>query len=157
VTIRLGEVLVSRGLLTEAQVDEVLEAQQQSQRPFGLLAEQMFGLTGSDIEGAWAEQYEAIAGSEDIARREPDPEALQALTRRQAWQFCVLPLGYEGSELVLATTSANLPRALRFAVRVLGRQAVFVLTDGVSLAEALERHFPCGGMGVQDILGASAA
>jgi len=155
VTIRLGEVLVSRGLLTDDQVLEILDAQKRSQRPFGLLAEQMFGLEEADIEGAWAAQYEAIAGHCDVGAEQPRRDALDCVSRRQAWQFCVLPLRFEGSELVLATTSANLPRALRFAVRVLGRQAYFVLTDGVALAKALERNFPLDGMGVEDVVDAA--
>ena len=44
-TIRLGEILINRGLLSEEQVESILDEQSVSQRPFGLLAEAMCGLT----------------------------------------------------------------------------------------------------------------
>ena len=42
--IRLGEILVENGLLTPQQVNQVLKQQKRGGRPFGVLAERMFGL-----------------------------------------------------------------------------------------------------------------
>ncbi|MBL0927030.1 MAG: hypothetical protein IBJ11_05170 [Phycisphaerales bacterium] len=144
--IRLGEVLVRQGLLTSEQVAQILEEQSRSQRPFGLLAEKLFGLSERDIERAWAEQYAVLSGTIDPRTEKTDPAALGAVDRRQAWQFRVLPLRFDGAELMLATTKENLPRALRFASRCLDRPCYLVVTEPELLGEALVRHYPMPGM-----------
>lgn len=146
-SVRLGEVLVRHGVLTSDQVDDILLAQQRSKRPFGLLAEQMFGIEESVIERAWAEQYASITGTLDLDENEPEREALELVSRRQAWQFSVVPITFDGHELVLATTRDNLPRALRFATRVLERPCFFVLAEAESLGRALHEHYPMAGAG----------
>ena len=156
-SVRLGEVLVRRGLLTEEQVRRIVEEQARTPRPFGVLAEQLCGVAEADIEAAWAEQYEAIAGKIDVAAQTPEPGALGTVTRRQAWQFRVLPLREEGGELVMATTREHLPRALRFAVRVLERSCYFVLTEPRSLGEGLAEHFPMAGLCAEDVCGPGVA
>ena len=60
---RIGDHLVSAGVLTEAQVDEVLEAQRETQRPFGWLCEQLFSIEPTVIEEAWAQQYAGLTAS----------------------------------------------------------------------------------------------
>ena len=37
--LRLGEVLVEQGMLTETQVEEILTVQRATRRPFGVIAE----------------------------------------------------------------------------------------------------------------------
>lgn len=145
-SIRLGEVMVRRGLLTNAQVEEILEEQVRSRRPFGLIAEQLFNIEGPVIEQAWAEQYAEISGAFDLDANSPQPEAIACVSRRQAWQFSVLPVRFEGAELVMATTRENLPRALRFATRVLERPCYLVLVDSRTLDDALGLHYPMPGM-----------
>lgn len=145
-SVRLGEVLIRRGVLTSEQVDDVLLEQQRTKRPFGLLAEQMFGIPEVVIEQAWAEQYASITGIFDLEENPPEREALGLVSRRQAWQFSVLPITFDGHELVMATTRDNLPRALRFATRVLERPCFFVLADSEPLADALNEHYPMPGM-----------
>ena len=144
--IRLGEVLVRQGLLDAGQVERVLERQRETRRPFGVLAEELFGLSEEQIEGAWAEQYAELTAGLGSGLGRPEAGAREAVTRRQAWQFNVLPVRYEDGELVLATTKANLPRALRFAVRVLGSPCFFVLVEPRVLGELLVEFFPMAGM-----------
>jgi hypothetical protein len=68
------------------------------------------------------------------------------ITRRQAWQFRVLPVRFDGRELMLATTRSQLRRALRFANNVLGLPVFLVLSESRPLGEALCRHYPMPGM-----------
>ena len=44
-TLKLGDLLVQQGVLTVAQRDQVLEAQRLRRRPFGVLAEDLFGVS----------------------------------------------------------------------------------------------------------------
>lgn len=156
-SVRLGEVLVRRGVLSEDQVIEILEKQKRSHRPLGVIAERDYGVDGATIERAWAEQYASITGEFDLDSNTPEPEVLWTVSRRQAWQFLVLPVRFEGPELVLATTRENLPRALRFATRVLSRPCYFVLTPSSRLGEALSRCYPMAGFNAASVPGPDAA
>jgi hypothetical protein len=145
-TLRIGEVLVQRGTLTPAQVQAILEQQAQRHRPFGELAENMYGIDPTDIEQAWVEQYARLTRPVDVLRERTDSRAMGIIDRRQAWQFRVLPLRFDGRELVVATTADNLCRALRFVTRCLAVPCYLVLTEAAALGAALERYFPLAGM-----------
>jgi hypothetical protein len=151
-TIRIGEVLMQRGVLNPAQVKAILELQQQRHRPFGELAESMYGIDPTDIEQAWVDQYATLTRHIDVHREDFDAKALAHVERRQAWQFRVLPVRFDGPELMVATTSDNLCRALRFVTRCLSTPCYLVLTEARALGEALERYFPMGGMNAQAML-----
>lgn len=143
-TLRLGEMMVHRGLLTEDQVETILAEQRDCGGAFGDIAERMFGLDASDVELLWAEQYASITDRVNPERARIDPDALALVSRRQAAQFRVLPLRVDdGGELVVCTTEEDLPRALRFVYRVLGRPSYFVLADDPeSFDRALATHYP---------------
>ena len=144
--VRLGTILVHRGLLREADVDRVLETQRRTGQPFGLLCEQLFGLAPETIESAWAQQYASLVESVDPEASPPHPDALAMVSRRQAWQFQVLPLTWDGAELEVATTPRNLCRALRFASKVMHTPVHFVMTSDERLGRALATHYPLPGM-----------
>lgn len=145
-TVHLGDLLVQHGVLSPAQRDEVLRAQQARGGPFGAIAEEMFGVSAAAVERAWAEQYATFAPHIDPRGYNVNPRALSVITRRQAWQFRMLPLDLEGSEVVACTTQENLCRALKFAGWRLGHTCQFVLADAHALGEAMLQHYPMAGM-----------
>lgn len=144
--IRLGELLVQRGAITEAQRVEILDYQRVHHRPFGLLAEQMFGVSPRAVEQAWAAQYAAVADRVDACAAEVQAAALALVHRRQAWQFGVLPLRIDGGEVVVATTQAGLARAMRFIGWKVEQPARYVIAEEGSLRAALSRHYPMAEM-----------
>jgi type IV pilus assembly protein PilB len=144
--LRLGQVLVDTGVLTDSQARRVLAEQQRTGEPFGVLCERMFAVDPDAIEQAWALQYATLSRSIDPRREPIEDRALALVTRRQAWQFRVLPMRFDGDELMVATTQQHLRRALRFATAVLGVPVYIVLTEPRSLGEALCRHYPLPGM-----------
>jgi hypothetical protein len=144
--LRLGDVLVRRGVLNATQRDQILEEQKRTGRPFGVLAERMFGVRAGAIEEAWAEQYAAMAGLIDPAEERLDPYAHSLIERRQAWQFGVLPMRFEGDELVVCTTQENLARAMRFMGWRIGQSCRFEIAEAHALARVLSRVYPMGGM-----------
>lgn len=151
-SLRLGEVLVSRGVLDTAQVAAVLEAQRDRARPFGLLAEELFGVAPADVEAAWVEQYGGRTARVDPLLERPQASALRSISRRQAWQFRVLPMGHdELGDLVLCTTEAELPRALRFAANCVSEPTVIVLCDAHALSIALAEHYPIAGFDTAEL------
>jgi hypothetical protein len=143
---RLGDLLVERAVISAEQRDEILRHQRVSARPFGLLAEEMFGVDPRAVERAWAAQYAGYAETVDIAREHPAPDVLRVIEPRQAWQFGVLPIRIEQDELVIATTEEQLARALRFAGWRVPFQCRFAICDEDALAEAIEHHYPMAGM-----------
>lgn len=145
-TLRIGELMVRRNVLTQEQVDSILQVQQEQGRPFGDIAENLFGVDPIVVEGLWAEQYASQTARIDPRRERVDGEVLRALTARQAWQFKLLPIRRDGEGLMICTTLDNLARAVRFVYRALGQPAYFVLTEPGALGEALTRHYPMPGM-----------
>jgi len=144
---------VKHGALTIGQRDQILLAQQAARskggkagRPFGVLAEEMFGVSPRAVEQAWAEQYAAYTPSVDARRLRPDADTLGLLSARQAWQFGVLPVRLHSDEVVLCTSQNNLVRAMKFAGWKLGQGFEFLLTDARALGEAMMRHYPMPGM-----------
>ncbi len=149
--VRLGEVMVRRGILTEDQVQSILREQAVSRRPFGELAEELFGVCAKAVEQAWAAQYEAITEHVDPRDLSIDRAVLCLIDRRQAWQFRILPVRRDGRELMVATVTEWLPRALRFSIRHFVEPCYFVLARPEHLGEALMTHFPMEGMTPESI------
>ncbi|MCL4198402.1 MAG: hypothetical protein KJZ69_13020 [Phycisphaerales bacterium] len=147
--LRLGELLVQQGHLTEEQVEEILEAQRECGRPFGYLAEKLFGLSVQEIEGAWAKQYEMMTGTVDLDRERIDREVNSLVSRRQAWQFGIMPLRRHGSELLVGTTVEHLPRAVRFVTWHIDEPTSFVITSNKSLEAMLRTHYNLPGMSLE--------
>jgi hypothetical protein len=122
-TLPIGHLLVEQGVLTEKQCAQVLEEQALTGRPFGEVAEEMFP-----------------------AAAQVDPAVLGLITRRQAWQFRILPVCQKGDTLTLCTTKDHLVRAVNFANTFMDSTCYFVLADPDELGNALMRYFPIDGM-----------
>lgn len=140
--IRMGELLIGEGLMTRQQVNEVLDRQKQCARPFGFLAEMMFGIRPEDIEKVWIAQYLSYDTSIDLDEQKIDIDALKAVNRRQAWQFGIMPLRREDAELYLATTSEGLPRAVNFAWRRIPDPVFFLIAKRPQLEAFIREHYP---------------
>ena len=145
-TIRLGDLLVKQGVLTTRQRDHILEVQASCGRPFGALAESLFGVSPGAVEQAWAKQYSMLARHVDPRLYDPPSELLELVSRRQAWQFGVLPLSRTAAHITLCTTEKYLARALRFSGWRIPGACDFVLSDPESLGQALEYHYSIDGI-----------
>ena len=139
---RMGELLVQQGVLTEQQVQAILEEQARSSRPFGDLAERMFNVDADAIEQAWVDQYLSFGTEVDLETQRIDVDVLRVLNRRQAWQFQMLPLRREENELLVATTRERLPRAANFAWRRMHDPVFFLIARRPQLEQFLMEHYP---------------
>ncbi len=140
--IPIGQVLVEQGVLTQGQVDHILRVQRASHRPFGDLAERLFGISPKAVEDAWVEQYSNYVGTVDLDDADVDHECLRLLSRRQAWQFSLLPVGREAEGVNIATNRENLIRAVNFATRTIDEPICFLLAERDQLREFLLKHYP---------------
>jgi hypothetical protein len=140
--IPIGQLLVEQGALTQGQVDHILAIQRVSHRPFGDLAERLFGIKPKAVEDAWVEQYTRTVGTVDLEDQAIEEECLRLLNRRQAWQFNTLPINREPDYINMATTRENLVRAVNFSSRTLDEPICFLLAERKQLREFLLKHYP---------------
>lgn len=140
--IQIGQILVEQGILTEDQVRQILRIQQTSHRPFGDLAERLFGISPSAIEDAWVEQYVRMAGVVNLERIGVDEECLRVINRRQAWQFHMLPARRSGNALEIATDAEHLIRAINFTTHRLHEPVYFQIAPREQLHDFLMQHYP---------------
>jgi hypothetical protein len=140
--IQIGELLIEQGVLTETQVAHILKVQKLSHRPFGDLAERLFGISPQAVEDAWVQQYVRLAGTVDLDDQKFDEQCLRLLNRRQAWQFHVLPMHRQEEELNLATSAENLVRAVNFSSKKLDEPVFFQIAERKQLREFLMKHYP---------------
>ena len=142
---RIGEMLVRMGVLNKGQVESILDEQQAGNEPFGAIAERLYGISPDTIERAWIEQTQERATMFD-ADRGVDEEARDLVVRRQAWQFGIVPLRLDDGYLIAATSRKQLPRAVRFATRVLGMPVQFEIAEDEELSHLLAAQYPIRGM-----------
>lgn len=141
--LRIGEILIEQGVLSEQQVFEIVQAQKKQQLPFGVLAERMFDVTLESIENAWIEQYHRFTGTLNLQDMQIDETALRLINRRQAWQFEILPIGYEaGGELLMAASRKRLARAVTFATNRIDRVVYFRIAESHQLQQFLQSYYP---------------
>ena len=142
--LRIGEILVEQGVLSEQQVFEIVHKQQKSGVPFGVLAERMFDVTIESIESAWIEQYHRFTGGPiNLDEQRVDDEALSLINRRQAWQFEMMPLHFEQTgEVLIAASRRRLARAVTFVASRLAPVAFFRIAESDELRGFLQQHYP---------------
>jgi len=142
--IRIGQVLIEQGVLSEQQVFEIMETQRRlTNVPFGVLAERLFDVTIDSIERAWVEQYLRFTGTIDLEECRIDAEALKTIHRRQAWQFEMLPLHFEqNGELLMAASRRRLARAVTFTANRLEPAVFFRIARSDQLRYFLKKYYP---------------
>ena len=140
--IPIGQLLVEQGVLSAEQVAHILKVQKASHRPFGDLAERLYGIDPQAVEDAWVEQYIRTAGVVDLEQVTFDADCLRVVNRRQAWQFHLLPTSRAGEHLNVATDAENLIRAVNFSSRRIDEAVYFLVAEREQLREFLMKHYP---------------
>ena len=143
--IQIGQLLVEQGVLSQEQVGEILELQKVSHRPFGDLAERLYGIDPTAVEDAWVEQYLRTVGVIDLEDQKIETECLRLLNRRQAWQFHALPMSRELGNLNIATSPQHLVRAVNFSTRRFNEPVYFLIAEREQLRDFLMKHYPVPG------------
>jgi len=140
--IKIGQLLIEQGALTEAQVRHIIHVQKASHRPFGDLAERLYGISPKLIEDAWVQQYLRTVGVVDLEDHEVETECLRLLSRRQAWQFHMLPLNRDTNSVQVATSAEDLVQSVNIATHRIDEPVSFVIAERKQLREFLMRHYP---------------
>ena len=141
--IPIGELLLQQGVLNARQVEHILAVQKSTHRPFGDLAERLYGIAPKLIEDAWVVQYVHTVGTCDLEELDIDENCLRLLNQRQAWQFHLLPIERdEQSNVSLATDQDHLVRAVNFASRRIDEPVHMMIAEREQLREFLMKHYP---------------
>jgi hypothetical protein len=140
--IPIGQLLIEQGVLSAEQVGHILAVQKASHRPFGDLAERLYGIDPQAVEDAWVEQYTRTVGVIDLNDVQFDADCLRLINRRQAWQFHLLPAYREGDQLHIATDAENLVRAVNFSSRRIDEAVYFLVAERQQLRDFLMKHYP---------------
>lgn len=93
---RLGEELVSRGLITDDQVEIALKEQKKSARPLGEALIALGFVTEAQMRDALAEMLDRQ--SIDLTSAVPDVDAIKLISKEYALRFNVVPISYNKEE-----------------------------------------------------------
>jgi len=135
--LKLGELLVKKGLISQDALEEALVEQERTGDLLGRVLVQK-GVKEEEIYRALAEQkgLDFLPSTESLT---PDPAATALLLRSDALRYSAVPVGFrEGKvEVVLAD-----PRHLEAVEELLGRPAHFYLTLPQAWEELFHRAYP---------------
>jgi hypothetical protein len=134
---RIGRLLIEQGVLDEAQVIEILAEQRRQPRPFGKLAYQLFGVAEEAIWEAWLEQVGPCCQPADLDVEPADDAVLALVSAEEAWRLHVLPMRYQGGELIAATTVTDLPEAAALLADRLDHTPHFLVPERRQLERAI--------------------
>ncbi len=137
--LRLGDLLVKKGLLSPAQLEKALEAQAKSGERLGKILVKNGYLPELDVTRTLAEQL----GLTFAVSLEPDAEALATLPPAAARRLALIPLTLDPQTGVLKLATAdplNLPD-LEEAERLTGHRIERIVVTRRVLERSLDRHF----------------
>lgn len=150
---RLGQILIARGLLSESQLQQLLDEQDQqgsndAGTRLGVLARERFELHHEDVYSALTELHLRRSPQTSLAVERFDPTALRVLTAEQAWDSLVLPLRTEDGELVCATTLETLSSAIELLETKTDLPFRFVIVEICQLEQFIAERYAYEGIAV---------
>ncbi|MBF0345077.1 MAG: Flp pilus assembly complex ATPase component TadA [Nitrospirae bacterium] len=138
-TDKLGDILVSSGLITSGQLSEVLEEQKKTKKRLGILICQKGLLKEEDIVKAFSNQLGVPYV--DLSTYEPDHVALRIIPQSLAKRYLTLPLSYDNNILsvVMADpTDDHLKGAIKFAT---GKEIKANVATATDIRKAIIRFY----------------
>lgn len=147
---RLGELLVREGLLTNEQLNKVLQEQAANGYRIGLAVVKLGLVPETTVVKLLARQHRMPAV--DLSRFEVDPRLLKLIPADVASRHTVLPLKREGRQLTVAIadpTNLGVVDDLKFITRY---DIVPVLAGEYSMRAAIEKHYEGSEIQMQSLL-----
>lgn len=137
--LRLGEILISAGLLDEAALERVLDLQKTQDMPLGELMVHELGVSRLDVSGCLAQQQ----GMYFVNLVEHPPEA-QLLSRHAIGEYLaqqMIPWRKDADgRLMVAVCAPSLAMELQLA-KYFGCDVALVMTSPRDIVFAIEQHF----------------
>ncbi len=153
---RIGQILVDLGFLTDAQLEIVLEEQEQQPGALlGKIAEDMQLVTDEQLVQALAEQMSMQTVSLEDATLEP--ETLEKITETMAQLYRIVPIKFENNVLTVATCD---PQNLTIQDELrtfLGYDILMVVATEMDVMQAIQRHYDSEAESVEKLVAELAA
>jgi hypothetical protein len=141
---RIGEILSRIIPLSNHDIEEILQEQRATHRPFGDIALAMGLCQPQDIWQAWSGQLDGPDGtprSVDLDSIGIDSQAIEFVSAKEARRWHAIPVRIFGDELVIAIDQASGPRpASQVHVRP-GLHVKYVLADRAQIERAIESYY----------------
>jgi len=135
----LGEILIEAGIITTEMITYALSVQRVSKERMGdVLLRLRFA---TDVEIARTLATQSGVHYESLATYTPDREALAQIPSNFAQKFGVLPLGFEGEHLLLATDDPYQTDIADRASRFTNRRLKMVLAPALRLRRTIQRAY----------------
>lgn len=147
---QIGQIMIEQNVLTQEQVDRLLADQLEADKPFGQLAETMYGIDEHQVHQALADQIAYRAPQIKLCQETFEPDVLAVITAREAWDTLVLPIRVEDGELLCATTVETLPAAIELLSEKLDRPYRFALAEMRPIEEFIANMYAYEGVDVAD-------
>jgi type IV pilus assembly protein PilB len=138
----LGEILKSRGQISQAQLEEALTIGKRTNMRVGKVLVNLGYVTEEDIAGALAEQYQmpSIMLSSTIL----DPKAVKLIPESMARKYMAMPVSIEGRVLKVAMLDPLNVFAVDEIKRATGHLIETLVTTETELTRALNQYYEQG-------------
>ena len=136
---RLGEILISEGLISHEQLAEALESQSKGGGRLGSCLVRLGAITEDALTSMLSKQYGVPCIN--LSNFEIEPEIANLLNRVVATKFQVLPLSRMGSTLTIAMADPINVTALDELKFMTGLSIQPLIAPESQLMQAIEKHF----------------
>ena len=139
----LGEILVSKGVITKHQLEEALRVAKRTNSRIGNVLVKMGYATEKDIAEALAVQYNIP--SVILSNTIPEPEVLKLVPESIARRFKILPLSLEGDSLKVAMLDPLNVFAIDELKKITGRNIQPMVSTETEIMAAIDRYYAMEG------------
>ena len=136
---KLGQICLRLNFINQAQLEEAVAKQPGTKLPLGQILLEQDYLSGEELAQALADQLQLSYGNPMEASIEPD--ALMALSPRQAEKYQVIPLGFDSGKLLLATANPLDLDSLDGLRELLDLKLKLVVASETTIKQALAKYY----------------
>src|SRR5437899_2102528 len=135
---KLGELLVQKQLVTQAQVSEALLQQSASGKGLGTMLVELGVLDERNLAATVADQLGLPLA--DLSRRAPEPEALKLLPEAVARRLRAMPLRVTAAGLEIAVADPG-PKIREDLSRAAGREVILLVAPASDVQRAIDNFY----------------
>jgi len=140
---QLGDILIDEGAITQAQLKEALARQKQEGGALGRILQDLGFITESQFLMAMGSQL-GMDVVEDLENIDIPPEVLEKVSRMMAEVYSIIPVSFEGGELVVAMADPLNVHALDDLKFMLNCDVRGAVADHNAVRGAIERFYGQG-------------
>jgi len=138
---RIGQLIRSVVPLTDHDIEEILQEQTLSHRPFGQIAVAWGLCSPGQVWQAWARQPDHTIPHINLEKVGVDAQAVHLLSNEQARQLHAIPIRHFDSLVVVAVSELSTGEALQALFQNGNLQFAMVLADAAQIDSAVNQYF----------------